>query len=305
MTCDPEYVKNSQSSVSHLVRATGKRPHHAQPSAISSPCGISLSRRRPIPSQHRIGSAEYRVSHWGQRQIALTKSKLIQKGAHATQSRPEQRAHRGHHALLQRRHPQWTDPCRRNKNADGEQVPREPRASLAGTCAQDDVNPRGSSVASAASASASSLAGRGPADDPVSAGNDDGPISGLCSRARRLFGLLCEPNQRGSRVERTKARVGVSMRGQRALPRLLVRSWRASNARHWLRKRVMTRPKPEALSQVRRPSPLQATPRSPCKTLATTASVAFFSFETVNVDAGVREWFVWRWLCVILVRTMY
>jgi hypothetical protein len=30
-----------------------------------------------------------------------------------------------------------------------------------------------------------------------------------------------------------------------------------------------------------------------------------FSFETVNVDAGVREWFVWRWLCVILVRTMY
>ncbi|CEI62699.1 unnamed protein product [Fusarium venenatum] len=30
---------------------------------------------------------------------------------------------------------------------------------------------------------------RGPADDPVSAGNDDGPISGFCSPTRLLNGL--------------------------------------------------------------------------------------------------------------------
>ncbi|KAF4454775.1 hypothetical protein F53441_2853 [Fusarium austroafricanum] len=30
---------------------------------------------------------------------------------------------------------------------------------------------------------------RGPADDPVSAGNDDGPISAFCSERRRPYGL--------------------------------------------------------------------------------------------------------------------
>ncbi|CEF79025.1 unnamed protein product [Fusarium graminearum] len=34
-----------------------------------------------------------------------------------------------------------------------------------------------------------SASGRGPADDPVSAGNDDGPISGFCSPRRLLNGL--------------------------------------------------------------------------------------------------------------------
>lgn len=72
-------------------------------------------------------------------------------------------------------------------------------------------------------------AGRGPPDDPVSAGNDAGPISGRCCSGARPS---CEGNRRGPQAE--EGREGLvewtigAGNWAGALPRPWVRSWAAT-----------------------------------------------------------------------------